>query len=97
MTNEQLMRNKKGVRSVLANWHILRDLDEVNDALHMRLDVERRIKELSYDDRKLLYLLYWKDLRQKDVAKIFGVSQQRISALNNILITKIAKSLGEWL
>ena len=47
------------------------------------------IAELEKDEQKLLYLRYWKELTQAEVAKYFSVSQPTISYREKKILQKI--------
>lgn len=47
------------------------------------------IAELEKDEQKLLYLRYWKELTQAEVAKVFSVSQPTISYREKKILQKI--------
>lgn len=63
--------------------------DNVEGKIELRLCLEQALKHLTYEERKLVYLLYEKDLPQKEVAKIFNVSQQRINSKNKKILKKL--------
>lgn len=63
--------------------------DNVEEKIELRLCLEQALKHLTYEERKLVYLLYEKDLSQKEVAKIFNVSQQRINSKNKKILKKL--------
>lgn len=54
-----------------------------------RLHISNIIDSLSDRDKKIIYLRYFRDETQSDVAKILGVSQVQVSRLENKIIEKI--------
>lgn len=51
------------------------------------------IRALSKEQKSLLYLRYWKDKSQSEVAKIFGTTQQSISYQERKILSALKKSL----
>lgn len=63
--------------------------DEETDKLLLR----NIIKELDERDRKIIYLRYYRDKTQSEIASELGVSQVQISRLEAKIIEKIKKQL----
>lgn len=53
------------------------------------------IVELQKDEQELIFLRYWKELTQAEVAKHFSVSQPTISYREKKILKKLKKMMGQ--
>lgn len=63
--------------------------EENSEKLLDNIILKTAIKDLLIDERKLLYLRYFQDKTQSEIAKILNVSQVQVSRLENKLIEKL--------
>lgn len=66
------------------------DQDEIIDSLL----IKDAIGELDERERKIIFLRYFKDLTQSEVAKVIGVSQVQVSRIESRVIEKFKRELA---
>lgn len=79
---------------------IVDETTEVTAEVIKRLEVEElhnAINKLSFEERKLILLIFLDQLPEIKVAEIYGVSQQAINKRKQIILKKIKKYLFSWL
>lgn len=73
-------------------------VDNDSDREHSRLEARdicvSLLKKLSEKDRQLLMMYYADELRFKEIAKVFGVSESAICLRHKALITKLRRLAG---
>ena len=53
------------------------------------------IKELPPRDKKIIVLRYFRDKTQREIADILGISQVRVSRLENKILSQIKVKLSD--
>ena len=55
--------------------------------------IYKEIQKLSQRDQKIIMLRYFRDMTQKEIADVLGVSQVQVSRLENKIITKLKEKI----
>ncbi len=63
--------------------------DSVFDRAVNRDFIEKALKKLDENERKVIYLRFWKNLSQKQTAEKMGVSQMTVSRLERKAVDKL--------
>ena len=64
------------------------------DELVERMQLKSAISELPERERKIIFLRYFRDMTQSEVARIVGVSQVQISRIESRIVSEKKKKLG---
>lgn len=72
---------------------ILGQNDDKFEYLDNMVSLKAAMKNLSREDVKLLYLRYFKNMSQREVSEIVGVSQMQVSRLERRIINKLREEL----
>ena len=64
------------------------------DELVERMQLKSAISELPERERKIIFLRYFRDMTQSEVARIVGVSQVQISRIESKVFSEMKKMLG---
>lgn len=65
--------------------------EDIQDNVELKFYVKQALGHLSAKERQLIDLLYFHDLTQEEVAKLFNVSQQYISKQHQNILKKLKK------
>ena len=79
------------------NSHELLDrlpaLDDQDDMIE-KLQLKSAIAALPERERKIIFLRYFRDMTQSEVAEVIGVSQVQISRIESRIVTEMKEKLG---
>ena len=64
------------------------------DELVERMQLKSAISELPERERKIIFLRYFRDMTQSEVARIVGVSQVQISRIESRIVSEMKEKLG---
>ena len=64
------------------------------DELVERMQLKGAISELPERERKIIFLRYFRDMTQSEVARIVGVSQVQISRIESRIVSEMKEKLG---
>lgn len=64
------------------------------DDLIEKMQLKSAIAALPERDRKIIFLRYFRDMTQSEVAEVIGVSQVQISRIESRVVTEMKKKLG---
>jgi RNA polymerase sporulation-specific sigma factor len=68
--------------------------DSGNDQLIERISLFEVMKKLEENDRKLIYLRYYKSKTQSETAKVLGMTQVQVSRRERLILTKMRQLLA---
>lgn len=63
-------------------------------SLHDKITLYDELSKLTIKEQKLIYLRYFKDLNQQQIAKYFNVSQVQISRMEKKILEKLKKQFN---
>ncbi len=58
------------------------------------LDIEKGLSMLTAKEREVIFLYYFEEMTEKEISKIFSISQQRINLLKKRALLKLRKFLN---
>ena len=64
------------------------------DELIEKMQLKSAISELPERERKIIFLRYFRDMTQSEVARIVGVSQVQISRIESRIVSEMKEKLG---
>ena len=64
------------------------------DELVERMQLKSAISELPERERKIIFLRYFRDMTQSEVAEVIGVSQVQISRIESRVVSEMKQKLG---
>ena len=67
--------------------------DETNNLIN-KICFERLIKELGKREQQIIILRYYKEKTQKEVAKIFGISQVQVSRIEKKVLIEMRNKIS---
>jgi RNA polymerase sigma-B factor len=70
------------------------EADEDVDRTEARLIIERAVAELDESERRLIWLRYFEQRSQSDIAHELGISQMQVSRLLSRLLLKLRSIIG---
>ena len=68
-------------------------LDDQDDMIE-KLQLKSAIAALPERERKIIFLRYFRDMTQSEVAEVIGVSQVQISRIESRIVTEMKEKLG---
>ena len=68
-------------------------LDDQDDWIE-KLQLKSAIAELPERERKIIFLRYFRDMTQSEVAEVIGVSQVQISRIESRIVSEMKEKLG---
>lgn len=95
---EGLIQNVSQMGDLLENFMTEDSLPEKNIfRQELRETLKAAIEALSERERLVVTLYYYENLMLSDIAKILGVSDQRVSQINSKAILKLRKKMEEYM
>lgn len=74
---------------------IIADSYNLEEEFVERASLQQAIDELPEGDRKLLYLMFKKELKQRDAAEVLGISQSYVSRKYKVAIKRLVESFNK--
>ena len=71
----------------------LPSVDDTDDMIE-RLQLKSAIADLPERERKIIFLRYFRDMTQSEVAEVIGVSQVQISRIESRIVSEMKEKLG---
>ena len=73
-----------------------RILDENNEIMKLTdsITLEELLSHLDGDERRIIYMRYYQEKTQAEVARILGISQVQVSRLEKKILLKMRKHGG---
>jgi RNA polymerase sigma factor (sigma-70 family) len=59
--------------------------------------LDKAVKALNEKERRLIEYLYYKNLTEREVAVILGISHQAVNKQRHRIIVKLRENLSDWL
>lgn len=94
--NEYVEQGSEPVMDARKNSHFIQPEDKVQEN-ELKKVLKDTLEMLTEKERKVVELYYYEELTLKEISKVLGVSESRISQLHTKALLKMRKKMGNYM
>ena len=94
--NEFVEQGSEPVMDAKGNSHFIQPEDKIEEN-ELKEVLKDTLETLTEKERKVIEFYYYEELTLKEISKILGVSESRISNLHTKALAKIRKRMGDYM
>lgn len=94
--NEYVEQGSEPVMDARKNSHFIQPEDKVSEN-ELKEVLKDTLEMLTEKERKVIELYYYEELTLKEISKVLGVSESRISQLHTKALLKMRKKMGNYM
>lgn len=94
--NEYVEQGTEPVMETRGNSHFIQP-EELIEQTELKQMLKKSMKQLTEKESKVILLYYYEEMTLKEISRILGVSESRISQLHTKALSKMQKTMGSYL
>lgn len=94
--NEYVEQGSEPVMDARKNSHFIQPEDKIQEN-ELKEVLKDTLKLLTEKERRVIELYYYEELTLKEISKVLGVSESRISQLHTKALLKMRKKMGNYM
>ena len=94
--NEFVEQGREPIMDAKGNSHFIQPEDKIEEN-ELKEVLKDTLETLTEKERKVIEFYYYEELTLKEISKILGVSESRISQLHTKALAKMRKRMGDYM
>ena len=94
--NEYVEQGSEPVMDARNNSHFIQPEEKIQEN-ELKKVLKDTLEFLTEKERKVIELYYYEELTLKEISKVLGVSESRISQLHTKALSKMRKKMGSYM
>ncbi len=94
--NEFVEQGNEPAMDAHRNTHFIQPEDSVSEA-ELKQKLQESLEQLTEKERKVILLYYYEEMTLKEISMVLEVSESRISQLHTKALSKMKKTMGEYM